>query len=374
MAQLALLAIIAQDPAPPRSSRLHRSNRRLPDLRGSRRRRVRLPRRRRSSVDGPGRCSLGFARWRSRPRGGMCGSARTRSATFRQPAWTRQAVANTATTICGASSRPTRSSSTWSRSPAPCRRCVSACWPRCALGATLTGRRVLACSVRLLDVGMFRIGSEVYEKEDGHLGLATIAKANVSIENGRAIFDYIAKEGVERVHAVADPCCVEIVGALKRRRGGGDHLLAFREGRAWHQVHAPLINAHLKSLIGDSFSAKNFRTWNGTLLAAVALARCERGLRQRARAAHGDSPGNDRRFRGARQHAGRRPRVLHRSPRVRPLPVWLDHRRRTAAHRGPGSRRRRSVEPPSSWPCSTCSRGSQRGHAPDELRPDGPRR
>jgi DNA topoisomerase-1 len=65
--------------------------------------------------------------------------------------------------------------------------------------------RVLACSVRLLDVGMFRIGGEVYEKEDGPLGLATIAKANVSIEEGRAVFDYVAKEGVERVHAVEDP-------------------------------------------------------------------------------------------------------------------------------------------------------------------------
>jgi DNA topoisomerase-1 len=139
-------------------------------------------------------------------------------------------------------------------------------------GHDLDRRRVLACSVRLLDVGMFRIGSEVYEKEDHHLGLATVAKANVSMDNGRAVFDYVGKEGVRRVHAVADPCCVEIVGALKRRRGGGEHLLAFREGRAWHQVHAPLINAHLKSLIGESFSAKNFRTWNGTLLAAVAVA------------------------------------------------------------------------------------------------------
>jgi DNA topoisomerase-1 len=140
-------------------------------------------------------------------------------------------------------------------------------------GHVLNRERVLSCSVRLLDVGMFRIGSEVYEKEDGHLGLATIAKANVSIEKGRAVFDYVGKEGVRRVHAVADPCCIEIVGALKRRRGGGEHLLAFRESRAWHQVHAPLINEHLKNLIGDSFSAKNFRTWNGTLLAAVALAR-----------------------------------------------------------------------------------------------------
>jgi DNA topoisomerase I len=142
-------------------------------------------------------------------------------------------------------------------------------------GHELDRPRVLACSVRLLDVGMFRIGSDVYEKEDGHRGLATIGKTNVSIEDGRAVFDYIAKEGVEQVHAVADPDCVEIVRALKIRRGGGAHLLAFRERRAWHQVHAALINAHLKSLIGDSFSAKNFRTWNGTLLAAVALARCE---------------------------------------------------------------------------------------------------
>jgi DNA topoisomerase I len=140
-------------------------------------------------------------------------------------------------------------------------------------GHVLNRERVLSCSVRLLDVGLFRIGSEVYEKEDGHLGLATIAKANVSIEEGRAVFDYVAKEGVRRVQAVADPCCVQIVGALKRRRGGGEHLLAFRERQAWHQVHAPLINEHLKKLIGDSFSAKNFRTWNGTLLAAVALAR-----------------------------------------------------------------------------------------------------
>ena len=155
----------------------------------------------------------------------------------------------------------------------------------------LNRERVLSCSVRLLDVGMFRIGSEVYEKEDGHLGLATIAKGNVSIESGRAVFDYVAKEGVRRVHAVADPCCVEIVGALKRRRGGGEHLLAFRERQAWHQVHAPLINEHLKNLIGDSFSAKNFRTWNGTLLAAVALARAaedsasDRGRRRAIRQA-----------------------------------------------------------------------------------------
>jgi len=139
-------------------------------------------------------------------------------------------------------------------------------------GRELDRGRVLACAIRLLDVGMFRVGSDVYEKEDGHLGLSTIAKSNVSITADGILFDYVAKEGVRQVHLVQDPPCVEVVSALKRRRGGGAHLLAFRELGAWHQVHAHLINEHLKALIGDSFSAKNFRTWNGTLLAAVSVA------------------------------------------------------------------------------------------------------
>jgi DNA topoisomerase IB len=139
-------------------------------------------------------------------------------------------------------------------------------------GHDLDHERVLSCAVRLLDVGLFRIGSEVYEREDGHLGLATIAKANVSVAKDELVFDYIAKEGVHRVHTVQDPLCLEIVGALKRRRGGGEHLLAYRVGRRWRQVHAHQINEYLKNLVGDPFSAKDFRTWNGTLLAAVSIA------------------------------------------------------------------------------------------------------
>ena len=140
-------------------------------------------------------------------------------------------------------------------------------------GHELDRARVLACAIRLLDVGMFRIGSDVYEKEDGHLGLSTIAKTNVKIAADGVVFDYVGKEGVRQLYTVHDAHCVEIVSALKRRRGGGTHLLAFRERGVWHAVHAPLINEHLKALIGASFSAKNFRTWNRTVLAAVSVAR-----------------------------------------------------------------------------------------------------
>jgi DNA topoisomerase-1 len=150
--------------------------------------------------------------------------------------------------------------------------------------ARLDRARVLACAVRLLDVGLFRIGSEVYEREDRHLGLATIAKANVSAADGQLVFDYIAKEGVRRLQTIEDPLCTEIVAALKRRRGGGEHLFAYRDGREWHPVHSQLINDFLKRLIGQQFSAKNFRTWNGTVLAAVSLAGVGRdATSQRAR-------------------------------------------------------------------------------------------
>jgi DNA topoisomerase-1 len=136
----------------------------------------------------------------------------------------------------------------------------------------LDREKVLACAVRLLDVGLFRIGSEIYEQEDSHLGLATLAKSNVTVSSSEAVFDYIGKSGVHHVQAVRDPPTVAIVGALVRRRGGGEHLLAFRERGSWHPVHSELINTHLKGLIGAEFSAKNFRTWNATVLAAVSLA------------------------------------------------------------------------------------------------------
>ena len=58
---------------------------------------------------------------------------------------------------------------------------------------------------------------------------------------------------------------------MKRRRGGGDELFAFREGREWRDVTSEGINEYLKELTGDEFTAKDFRTWNATVLAAVAI-------------------------------------------------------------------------------------------------------
>ncbi len=137
----------------------------------------------------------------------------------------------------------------------------------------LTRRRVLAAAVRLLDRGFFRIGSEAYAVTNESYGLATMRKEHVRLErDGTMVFDYPAKSGKRRVQAVVDPLVTEIVATLKRRRGGGPELLAYREGRRWKDVRSPDVNAYLKDATGDDFSAKDFRTWNATVLAAVALA------------------------------------------------------------------------------------------------------
>jgi DNA topoisomerase I len=133
--------------------------------------------------------------------------------------------------------------------------------------------KTLACAVRLLDIGFFRIGSEEYAAENESFGLATIRKEHVRVEKGRTVvFKYRAKSGQRRVQSIADPEVVEVVQTLKRRRTGGDELLAYRNGRGWSDLKSDDVNAYIKEITGGDFTAKDFRTWNATVLAAVELA------------------------------------------------------------------------------------------------------
>jgi DNA topoisomerase I len=135
-----------------------------------------------------------------------------------------------------------------------------------------TREHVLACAVRLLDIGMFRIGGEEYADDNGGLGLATIRKENVTVKGRSIEFDYLAKGGSRRVQVIEDPLSHELVKDLRRRRGGGPELLAYRQGRRWRTLRSTEINDYLKEHLGEEFSAKDFRTWNATVVAAVALA------------------------------------------------------------------------------------------------------
>ena len=139
-------------------------------------------------------------------------------------------------------------------------------------GDGLTRQRVLSCAVRLLDLGFFRIGSEQYATQNQTFGLATMRKEHVTVSKGVVTFDYVAKSGKQRVQSLVEPEVGDVVAALKRRRGGGDELLAYRDGDRWVDVKSADINAHLRELSGGDFSAKDFRTWSATVLAAVGLA------------------------------------------------------------------------------------------------------
>jgi DNA topoisomerase-1 len=137
--------------------------------------------------------------------------------------------------------------------------------------SSLTEHRVLALAVRLLDVGFFRIGSEDYAERNESYGLTTMLREHVTIAERALVFDFPAKSGQRRVQAIADRDAVALVAALKRRRSGSS-LLAYRTERGWSELSADEVNAYLKRCAGGDFSAKDFRTWNATVLAAVALA------------------------------------------------------------------------------------------------------
>jgi DNA topoisomerase IB len=138
-------------------------------------------------------------------------------------------------------------------------------------GAQPARERVLAGAVRLLDVGLFRVGSEAYAEDDHGVGLATVRKDHVTLSGDGIVFDYPAKGGIRRVQVISDPLSDDLVRQLRRRRGGPPELLAYRAGRRWVGLRSSDINEYLKEHVGQEFSAKDFRTWNATVLAAVSV-------------------------------------------------------------------------------------------------------
>lgn len=133
--------------------------------------------------------------------------------------------------------------------------------------------KVLACAVRLLDLGFFRIGTEGYAEENDTFGLATMRKKHVRVDGDVVTFDYTAKGGKRRIQSVVDASVRDIVTELKSRSAGGSELLAWQgDDGAWRDVKSADINAYVKTVTGGDYTAKDFRTWNATVLAAVALA------------------------------------------------------------------------------------------------------
>jgi DNA topoisomerase I len=148
---------------------------------------------------------------------------------------------------------------------------------RAAVGHDLALRglkreRLLACATRLLDRGFFRIGGEEYAEGNGSFGLATLQKRHVRLPGeGVMLFEYTAKGGKPRAQRIVDPEAYKVIRPLKRR-AGGPQLLCYRNGTGWSPVRSDDVNAYVREHLGGGHSAKDFRTWHATVLAAVALA------------------------------------------------------------------------------------------------------
>ena len=132
--------------------------------------------------------------------------------------------------------------------------------------------RALACAVRLLDQAFFRVGSEAYTRQNGSFGLATVRKDHVVVRRNAVVFDFVAKSGKRHVQEIADPEILPVIRTMRRRRNGGHELLAYRERDRWRDIRSNDINEYVRETAGGEFTAKDFRTWHATVLAAVQLA------------------------------------------------------------------------------------------------------
>ena len=137
----------------------------------------------------------------------------------------------------------------------------------------LSRERVLSCAVRLLDLGLFRVGSEQYTKENDSFGLATIRRDHVRRVKEGVSFEFPAKSGQVGQILVTDPHVCEVLRQLLRRSDDSPELLGWwdRERHEWTDVKSASINEYVKELTSEELTAKDFRTWHASVLMAMNL-------------------------------------------------------------------------------------------------------
>lgn len=130
--------------------------------------------------------------------------------------------------------------------------------------------KVLACIVKLIDEAYFRVGNEQYAKENGHYGITTLRSKHADITTTTVTFDFVGKSGKEHVKKIKDPQLARIIKQLDELPGYEIFRYQDADGMM-HDLHATDVNAYIKEHMGEEFTAKDFRTWGGTLLATSAI-------------------------------------------------------------------------------------------------------
>src|SRR5207249_1732063 len=134
--------------------------------------------------------------------------------------------------------------------------------------------RALPRMLRMLSSCFMRPGSEGYAKENGSFGIATLQNRHASVQGDTVRFHYRGKAGKDQVNELRDRRVARIVRELKKVPGKDLFQYVAEDGTVVN-VRRRHINGYIKEVMGERFSAKDFRTWAGTLIAACALARLE---------------------------------------------------------------------------------------------------
>jgi DNA topoisomerase-1 len=133
----------------------------------------------------------------------------------------------------------------------------------------LTRTSVAAAAVRLIGEAFFRVGSERYERDNGTFGLTTLRKSHVDVHGDRIQFQYRGKGSIRQRQVVFDQRLANVVRRLMKTPG--TRLFRYREGSRWVDLTAQDVNEYLGSLGTTRYTAKDFRTWGGTLRMAIVL-------------------------------------------------------------------------------------------------------
>ncbi len=134
----------------------------------------------------------------------------------------------------------------------------------------LTREKVLATAVRLLELTLIRVGNKEYAKQNKSYGLTTLNKRHVDVDGSAMVFAFKGKSGVTHKVSVKDRRLARIMRDIQDLRG--QHLFKYRdENGDLVPVESADVNAYIREIAGEDFSAKDFRTWAGTVSAARAL-------------------------------------------------------------------------------------------------------
>jgi DNA topoisomerase-1 len=134
----------------------------------------------------------------------------------------------------------------------------------------LPEEKVAAVAVRLINLGWFRVGSDRYAKTSRTFGITTLRKSHVSVRGARISFRFRGKHSIMIHSAIVDPELAAAMKALIAQPGA--RLFKFELEGGYCNLDQRRLNAYIRTYLGDEFTAKDFRTWGGTLTAAVELA------------------------------------------------------------------------------------------------------